>query len=66
MAARTTVATTTGLAVVIGLVNNWLPLAIVGLLGLTASLVVRPGSNPLAETYRDIREPLPVDPRRDW
>jgi hypothetical protein len=66
MALRTSVALAAGLAFVVGLVNHLLPLAIAGLLAMLGALVVRPGSNPLAETYRDVREPLPVDPKRDW
>lgn len=66
MAVRSFVALAAGLAFVVGLVFYVLPLAIVGLLALLGALVVRPGSNPLAETYRDVREPLPVDPKQDW
>ena len=53
----------TALAFVVGLVFHLLVLAIVGLLGLLGAVVVRPGSNPLAETYRDVR---PVDRKQDW
>ncbi len=66
MAVRTVVAIVAGLGFVVGIVYFVLPLAIVGLLALLGALVVRPGSNPLAETYRDVREPLPMDPKRDW
>lgn len=66
MAVRTFVAIAAGLAFVAGLVYYILLFAIVGLLALLGALVVRPGSNPLAETYRDVREPLPVDPKQDW
>ncbi len=66
MAFRTGVAIVAGLAFVVGLVYYVLPLALVGLLALLGAVVVRPGSNPLAETYRDVREPLPVDRKRDW
>jgi hypothetical protein len=65
MAVRTVVAIVAGLGFVVGIVYFVLPLAIVGLLALLGALVVRPGSNPLAETYRDVREPLPMDPKRD-
>ncbi|HEX6357860.1 hypothetical protein [Actinophytocola sp.] len=51
-----------GLAFVIGLVSQTFVLAIGGLLGLLgAVVVVRPGRNPLAETYRDV-----VDRRQGW
>jgi hypothetical protein len=52
-----------GLAFVVGLAFQVLALAIGGLLGLLAAVVVRPGSNPLAEVYRDVR---PVDRKQDW
>jgi hypothetical protein len=67
MAVRTFVGWVAGTALVFGLVLHVLPLAIGGLVGLLVVMVAGPGSNPLAETYRDIREPLPaVDRKQDW
>jgi hypothetical protein len=53
----------TALSFVVGLVFHLLLLAIAGLVGLLGAVVVRPGSNPLAATYRDVR---PVDRQSDW
>jgi|tagenome__1003787_1003787.scaffolds.fasta_scaffold18325182_1 hypothetical protein len=55
MAVRWIVGLLSGLAFVVGLAYHVLVAAIVGLLGLLGAVVVRPGTNPLAETYRDIR-----------
>lgn len=44
-------------AFVVGLVLQILVLTIVGLVGLLLAVVVRSGHNPLAESYRDIRDP---------
>ena len=63
MAVRWIVGLVSGLAFVTGLAFHVLVPAIVGLLGLLGAVVVRPGSNPLAATYRDVR---PVDRKRDW
>jgi len=63
MAARWILGLVSGLAFVIGLVYHVSIAAFVGLVGLLAAVVVRPGSNPLAEAYRDVR---PVDRRQDW
>jgi hypothetical protein len=63
MTVRWLVGLVAGLAFVVGLAFQLLALAIGGLLGLLGAVVVRPGSNPLAETYRDVR---PVDRKQDW
>lgn len=56
MAVRWVVGVVSGLAFVVGLVWHVLALAVGGLIGLLGSVVVvRPGRNPLAETYRDVR-----------
>lgn len=55
MAVRWVVSVLSGLALVVGLVCQLLALAIGGLLGLLGAIAVHPGSNPLAETYRDVR-----------
>jgi len=62
MAVRWIVGLVSALAFVIGLVSQTFLLAIGGLLGLLgAVVVVRPGRNPLAETYRDV-----VDRKQGW
>ena len=61
MSVRTVVAVLAGLAFVSGLVFQMLPLAMGGLMGLLVAVVIRAGRNPLAEAYRDVREPLPGD-----
>ena len=66
MAVRSFLGWVTGVALVLGLLLHVLPLAIGGLIGLLIVAVARPGSNPLAETYRDVREPLPVERKQDW
>jgi hypothetical protein len=63
MTVRWVVGLVTALAFVVGLVFQLLVLAIAGLLGLLGAVVVRPGSNPLAAAYRDVR---PVDRKQDW
>jgi hypothetical protein len=55
MAARWFLGLVSGLAFVVGLAYHFLTLAIVGLIGLAGAVVVRPGINPLAEAYRDVR-----------
>ncbi len=62
MAARWILGLISGLAFVIGLVYHVLIAAIIGLVGLLVAVVARPGTNPLAEAYRDVR---PVDRRHD-
>ena len=42
---------------VVGLVLQVLVLTMCGLVGLLIAVVARSGHNPLAESYRDIREP---------
>lgn len=66
MAVRSFVGWVAGTALVFGLVLHVLPLAIGGLVGLLIAVMARRGSNPLAETYRDVREPLPVERKQDW
>jgi hypothetical protein len=66
MSVRWIVGLVTATAFVVGLVFQVLSLTIGGLVGLLVAVVVRPGSNPLAETYRDVREPLPTDRKQDW
>jgi hypothetical protein len=62
MAVRWFVGLVSALAFVIGLVSQAFVLAIGGLLGLLgAVVVVPPGRNPLAETYRDV-----VDRHQGW
>jgi hypothetical protein len=63
MTVRWFVGLVTALSFVVGLVFHLLVLAIAGLLGLLGAVVVRPGSNPLAATYRDVR---PIDRKQDW
>jgi hypothetical protein len=63
MTVRWFVGLVAALAFVVGLVYQMLAIAIGGLLVLLGAVVVRPGSNPLAETYRDVR---PLDRKRDW
>jgi hypothetical protein len=63
MTIRWFVGLVTALSFVVGLVFHFLVLAIAGLLGLLGAVVVRPGSNPLAATYRDVR---PIDRKQDW
>ena len=63
MTVRWFVGLVTALAFVVGLAFHMVALAIAGLLGLLGAVVVRPGTNPLAETYRDVR---PVDRKQDW
>jgi hypothetical protein len=55
MAARWLVGLVSGLAFVFGMAFQVFALAIGGLLGLLGAVAVHPGSNPLAETYRDVR-----------
>lgn len=61
--ARWIVGLMSAVAFVAGLAYHVLAVAMVGLLGLLGAVVVRPGTNPLAETYRDVR---PVDRKQDW
>lgn len=62
MAIRWILGLVSGLAFVTGLVFHVLIAALIGLIALLGVVLARPGSNPLAETYRDVR---PVD-REDW
>jgi hypothetical protein len=66
MTVRSVVGSAAIVALALGVVLYVLPLAIVGLVGLLAAAVAGPGSNPLKETYRDVREPLPVERKQDW
>ncbi len=63
MAVRWIAGLVAGIAFVLGLVFQLLALTIAGLLGLLAVVVLRPGRNPLAETYRDVQ---PTDRKQDW
>jgi hypothetical protein len=44
-------------AFIVGVVLQLLALTIGGLIGLLLAVVVRSGHNPLAESYRDTRDP---------
>jgi uncharacterized membrane protein AbrB (regulator of aidB expression) len=57
MAIRWIVGVLAAAAFVVGLVLQLLALTIGGLVGLLVAVVVRSGRNPLAESYRDIRDP---------
>ncbi|MGB3441343.1 MAG: hypothetical protein WBA97_21545 [Actinophytocola sp.] len=57
MAIRWVVGVLAVAAFIVGLVLQLLALMIGGVVGLLAALVVRSGRNPLAESYRDIRDP---------
>lgn len=61
--ARWIVGLVSAVAFVAGLAYHVLTIAVVGLLGLLGAVVVRPGINPLAVAYRDVR---PVDRKQDW
>lgn len=61
--ARWIVGLVSAVAFVAGLAYHVLAVATVGLLGLLGAVVVRPGTNPLAEAYRDVR---PFDRKQDW
>lgn len=63
MAVRWIAGLVAGTAFVLGLVFQLLALTIAGLLGLLGVVVLRPGRNPLAETYRDVQ---PTDRKQDW
>ena len=57
MAVRWVIGLLAAAAFVVGLVFQLLVLTIGGLAGLLVAVVVRSGHNPLAESYRDIRDP---------
>ncbi len=57
MAIRWIVGVLAAAAFIVGLVLQLLVLTISGLAGLLVAVVVRSGHNPLAESYRDIRDP---------
>jgi uncharacterized membrane protein AbrB (regulator of aidB expression) len=57
MAIRWTIGLLAAAAFIVGLVLQLLTLTIGGLIGLLVAVVVRSGNNPLAESYRDIRDP---------
>ena len=66
MAVRWILGSVSGLALVIGLVYHISIAALVGLAGLLGAVVARPGRNPLAAAYRDVRPLDSVDHRQDW
>jgi hypothetical protein len=66
MTVRWVIGSVAAAAFVAGLVFQLLALTIAGLVGLLVAVVVRSGDNPLAETYRDVRDPLPLDRKKDW
>jgi hypothetical protein len=57
MAIRWVVGVLAAATFIVGLVLQLLPLTIGGLIGLLGTVVVRSGRSPLAESYRDIRDP---------
>ncbi len=57
MAVRWVIGLLAAAAFVVGLVLQVLVLTIAGLAGLLVAVVVGSGHNPLAESYRDIRDP---------
>ncbi|MBB4904201.1 hypothetical protein [Actinophytocola algeriensis] len=57
MAIRWIVGLLAAAAFIVGVVLQLLALTIGGLIGLLLAVVVRSGHNPLAESYRDTRDP---------